>query len=212
MHPIKQRRSAGFTIVEVLVTLVIVGIAVKIGMSSLGGWYLTANLESANEFYMEGFRLARAEAVKHKASSRLTLINNVVTNQYDWQVDLCFSTVTVNCDFDSGAWSTTSAIATGDPEGSAGFKSVLRNSPSMPRSEILDQDVLPLGASQVYFTPLGWVDTTFSSSLTRLTLKPNITGGRTFPTTAIVITLSGMASKCLPLAAAHDSRGCPPLP
>lgn len=211
MQPVSRRRRAGFTLLETLVVLVIIGIGLKVGLNSMGTWSRAAKIEGASEFYLEGFRLARAEAVKHKSASRISLINNANTNQFDWQVDICFSTVTVVCDNDSGTWSTTTTIATGDPEGATnGFKSVLRQSPEMPRSEIMDQVQLPAGATQVYYTPLGWVDTTVPLRLTRLTLKPPTGSPFIYPDAAIAITLSGMATKCAPAAADHDSRKCPP--
>ena len=211
MYPVSHRRGAGFTLIEAMVAMAILAIALKVGVGMITNWHRNAKIESASEFYLEGFRMARAEAIKHKSSSRITLVNSVVTNQFDYQIDICFSTSAVNCDYDSGVWSTTTTIATGDPEGTVnGYRSVLRTSGEIPRSEVLDQNVLPLGASQVYYTPLGWVDTTYATHLTRLTLEPAAGSGLVFPTRAIAITLSGMATKCVPNLAAFDSRGCPP--
>ena len=136
---------------------------------------------------------------------------NQVSGQLDWQVDLCFAQLpAAPCTAVSSNWSTVSANAAGDPQGVAGFKSVLRSAENLPARTVIAPSVLPTGAYFVYYNALGWVDTSIAGWLTRLQLDPLPAYVAQLPTTAIVVTLSGMATRCDAAAAVTDSRGCPP--
>lgn len=209
MQPVTPAlRGSGFTMVELLIGIAILSILVAVGVPSLSNWLMGNKAAGAAEFYLEGFKLARSQAVMHNGASRLTLSQNAVSGQMDWQVDICFPTAAVPCDDTGGNWSTTSAASSDDREGGAGFKSVLRSAEALPKTDVMAQTLSPVGATGVYFTSLGWVDTNVASRLSRIQMAP-VTTGR-FPTTVVAITLAGVATKCDPAAAAHDSRGCPP--
>lgn len=205
----ERGRAAGFTLIEVLIGLAIFGILLAVGIPMLGGWLTSARAAGATEFYAEGFRLARAQAVTHNAASRITLTENTTNGQYDWQVDICFPTPSEPCNDSDGAWSTATAAASGDPEGAAGFKSVVRSGTTLPSTEVLQPTLRPAGATTVYFTPVGWVDTSVPARLTRLDLAPSFAHAGEFPSSAIAITLAGMAARCDPTRALPDSRACP---
>lgn len=208
MQPVTRRRN-GFTLLELMIGLAIVGISLAVGIPAIFDWVRATKVNGASEFYAEGFRMARAEAIKHKAAARIVL-DEGANGQLDWQVDICFPLNGVLCNDTTGAWSTPTAIATGDPEGATGFKSVVRRAETLPGRGIMQQVIAPVGADAVYFTSLGWVDTTVPTRLTRLTLQPVPGTDYTYAPSALAITLSGMVSKCNPDVAASDSRGCPP--
>jgi type IV fimbrial biogenesis protein FimT len=202
--------QAGFTLIEAMIALAVMALLLGIGIPRMSDWLLASRAASAAVFYAEGFALARSQAVTHNSASRLVLTENAKNGQMDWRVDICFPTPSVPCNGESGAWSTPASAAADDPEAGAGFKSVFRAADGLPPSSVLAQRLSPSGATDVYFTPIGWVDPAFSPRLARIDLAP--TTGRTgaFPATAVVLTLAGMASKCDPKAAPHDARGCPP--
>lgn len=207
--PPRRRAHAGFTLMEAMVALVIMGITLAVGVPSMSGWLQESRARGAVEFYADGFKLARAEALKHNAASRILLTDNASNGQMDWQVDLCFPTASVPCSSESGTWSSTTTIAAGDPEGTSGFKSVFRPA-VLPGTGLLALTLSPSGATDVYFTSLGWVDTVFSPRLQRIGLAPAAGHAGAFPRSAVVITLAGLATKCDPDVAASDSRACPP--
>jgi type IV fimbrial biogenesis protein FimT len=210
MHAINHHRGAGFSLIEALIALAIMGVCLAVGIPAMFDWVRATKLQAASEFYAEGFRLAHDEAVKRKASTRITLTTNASNGQLDWQIDLCYPSPTVVCGDNATNWSTTTAIATGDRDGAAtGFKSIFRSSAHLLGAAVVKQSLLPVGSNQVYYTSLGWTDTSIPDNLTRLTLEPP-TGTAPFPTVAIAVTLAGVASKCNPLIAPPDSRGCPP--
>lgn len=212
MRPVSRFRRAapGFTLMEALLALAILGITLAIGVPNLSGWLQSSRAASGAEFYADGFRLARAEALKHNSASRIMLTENPRNGQMDWRVDLCFPTAAMPCNAESGVWSNPGASAAGDPEGSSGFKSVFRTADALPGNTVLAQSLSPSGATDVYFTSLGWVDTVFSPRLRRIDLVPAAGRSGSFPSSAVVVTLAGLATKCDPTVAATDSRACPP--
>jgi type IV fimbrial biogenesis protein FimT len=195
---------------EALIALSIISITVALGVPSMSGWLQASRATSGAEFYAEGFKLARAEALKHNSASRIMLTENAGNGQMDWQVDLCFPTAALPCNAESGFWSTRVASAGTDPEGVNGFKSVFRAADGLPNSTVMAQSLSPSGATDVYFTSLGWVDTVFAPRLRRIDLAPAAGRAGTFPSASVVVTLAGLATKCDPNVAASDSRACPP--
>lgn len=200
----------GFTLVELMVGLAIMGLLLFVGIPSMTHWSVTNKAKSASEFYAEGLSMARRQAVMSNARSRLILTPNPNNGQLDWQVDICFPTALVPCNNASGTWSTTATAAPGDPQGAAGFKSIFRSADRVVPATVMVPSLQPAGASTVYFTEVGWVDTTVPQRLSRIELDPVATYNHEVPAVALVITLAGMASKCDPTKAAPDSRACPP--
>lgn len=202
-------QPGGYTLIEVLVGIAILGILLAVGVPNMTQWIVANKARAASEFYLDGLSMARRQAVVHNARSRFVIMAGT-NGQYDWQVDLCFPAPGVPCTDDTGNWSTTAAAAAGDPEGAAGFRSVLRAATSLPPSNILVPAVAPAGAASIYFTELGWVDTSIPDRLSLLRLDPSAALSGDVRAAAVAVTLAGMAAKCDPAAVAPDSRACPP--
>lgn len=210
MHTINRGRGRGFSLIEAMVTIVALSIVLAIGMPAMANWVAVAKAQGAAEFYAEGVRTARGMALKHNSAARLVFSENSSSGQMDWQVDICYPTIELPCNRNSTNWSTALNVATDEPEGASGYKSLVRSAAELPSSSIMSVEIAPVGADAVYFTSLGWVDTTIASRVTRLTIGSVDPSRREFPSSAIAITLSGMASKCVPGAVVGDSRRCPP--
>lgn len=205
------RRGGGFTMIELVLVLGITSTLLMLGIPAMSGWVMVNKAASAGEFYMEGFRMARQLALAHNSASRIVLSANQTSDQLDWQVDLCFADLPATpCTAVSGNWSTVDAGAPKDPEGAAGFKSIRRSADNLPSRTVITPTLLPVGAYFVYYNALGWVDTSYSARLTRLQLDPLPAYAARLPTTAIVVTLGGMPTRCDVGVAVTDSRGCPP--
>lgn len=203
-----RQRGRGFTLVEIMIALVILSIMLAIGVPSMKSWLSASSAAAASEFYAEGFKLARGEAVKRNAVTRMVLSTNATSGQLDWQVDLCVPTPTVPCNDGSGSWSTTTAANT--DVHAADFRSIKRVATSLPKTSQLTLTRTPSAALAVYFTPFGWIDTSVATPLTEIQLAPAAGNTDAFPTAKVVVTLAGVVTKCNPAAAAHDSRSCPP--
>lgn len=210
MYALTKRGQGGATLIELLMGLAIVAFMLGIGVPNMSSWITSSKASSAAEFYAEGFSMARRQAVTHNAASRIVLTRNDSNGQMNWQVDICFPVPGTPCSDSSGVWSTTTARAPNDPEGVNGYTSVLRIADSLPKSEVLVPTLEPAGATTVYFTALGWVDTNFDERLTRIRLDPSSAYHGEIPSVALAVTLAGIATKCNPAIAAPDSRACPP--
>lgn len=205
-----RARHHGFSLLELMVTIAIFGVLLAVGLPKLSNWVLATKAGSAAEFYVEGFRYARQQAVSHNAVSRIVLTANEQNGQLDWQVDLCFPTPAVPCSNLSGVWSTPTSIALGDPEGAGGYTSAQRSAASLPDDSVLRITPAPANTFSIYYTSLGWVDTNFAGRTTRVLIEPTVGFANDIPPSAVVVTLAGIASKCDPALAITDSRGCPP--
>jgi len=206
---VRPPQAAGFTLVEAAVVLTVLAILVGVGVPSMSNWLLARKAAAAAGFYKEGLMQARSQAVAHNSASRLVLLDNA-NGQMDWRVDICFPTESLPCNDDSGAWSSTAAAAGADPAGSTGFRSLLRSAEGLPGNDTMALTIAQLGATEVYFTPLGWVDARIATRVTRIGLAPGRRRTGAFKPVAVALTLGGIATICDPGAAAHSAKGCPP--
>jgi len=209
VRPVRGSATAGFTFIEATVVMAVLGILLAVGIPSMSNWMLARKADDAAGFYKDGFMLARSQAVAHNSASRMVLIDNA-NGQMDWRVDICFPTPAVPCSDTSGSWSSASAAAGEDPDQATGFRSVLRSAGTLPASTALVTTIDPVGADEVYFTPLGWVDSRISPRLKGIALAPSRFRTGAFTAMKVALTLGGIASVCNPGAAAHSPKGCPP--
>lgn len=205
----KPAGSAGFTFIEMALVLVISGIVLAVGVPSMSNWILARKAVDAAGFYKDGLAMARSQALSHNSASRLVLIDNA-NGQMDWRVDICFPTDSVPCTDSTGSWSSTTAPSTDDPDGTAGFRSLLRSAANLPPSDAMVSSVLAAGADEVYFTPLGWVDGRMSPRISRIQLAPSARRSGAFQPVAVALTLAGIATICNPDPADYSPKKCPP--
>ena len=189
--------------------LAILGVLLAVGIPGMSSWMLARKAASAAGFYEDGFALARSQAVAHNSASRMVLIDNA-NGQMDWRVDICFPSGETPCSDVSGAWSTTAAPATNTPDGQQGFLSVLRRADALPASNALVTSIDPIGADEVYFTPLGWVDGRVGPRVKGIVLAPARSRSGAFPQMKVALTLGGVANICNPDSSAPSAKRCPP--
>lgn len=202
-------RRGGFTLVEAMIALAILATLLAVGVPRMADWVASTRAASAGQFYMDGLALARAQALAHNGASRLVLVPNAVSGQFDWRVDMCFPTPDAPCDDDGGDWSTLDDAVKPLQDAGEGVKSILRKADALMGADRLSVSSGPDAASAVYFTPLGWVNTIVATRMMRIDLEPVADSGTSFPAASVVLTLAGVAARCNPGAAAGDSRRCP---
>ena len=214
MHPVTarpSRRQSGFTALEAVIAVAILGILMAVGIPRMSGWLAATKAAGAGQFYVEGFALARTQALAHNSNSRLVFIANP-GGQPDWRVDICFRATGNACDDASNDWSTPSAAAAAAPGESAAFRSIRRSAVGLPPPSLLAVTLGPDDEGEaVYFTPLGWVDGTISPRVTEVGLAPAEGKESEFRPSAVMLTLAGVATTCDPSddIADGDSRRCP---
>ncbi|MBN9422785.1 MAG: GspH/FimT family pseudopilin [Candidatus Accumulibacter sp.] len=68
-----MKRTGGFTLVELAVTLAVLGIILGIAVPSFASWLLKLQIRNAAEGMLHGLQLARTEAIKRNSPVTLTL-------------------------------------------------------------------------------------------------------------------------------------------
>ena len=205
--------AAGFTLIELIIAVSILGILLAVGMPSLSAWVASAKVNSMADFYLDGLRLARNGALQKSGASRFVLTPNA-NGQYDWQVDWCFPTSAQPCDT-GGSWSSTTVAAAGDTNLANPSLSVFHSGDSLPPVSNISASLTPVNVLDIYYNAQGWVNTNVQPFLRRLCVDSTASACNPPATpsirpVAIAINLSGMAERCDPLAAAGDSRACSP--
>jgi type IV fimbrial biogenesis protein FimT len=201
----------GFTLLETMIALTILGVVLAVGIPSMSGMVFANKVVGTGQFYSEGFALARNQALTQNGASRLVLVANAGNGQFDWRIDVCFPRSDDPCNAGSANWSTTATPASGDPKGATnGFRSLLRRADALPASAQLILATSPDDARSVYFTPLGWVDPAIGPRLERIDFTPAGKQAGAAPVTAVVLTMAGNAIRCKPQVAANDPQRCPP--
>lgn len=204
-----RRLAGGVTLIEAVVAFAVMAVLMAVGITSLSTWNESRKAAAAANFYKAGFQLARAQAVAHHSASRLVLIDNATSGQMDWRVDICFPTASTPCNDNSDGWSTAAAAASADPDRVKGFRSVARSASGLPATTSMMLTLADNGADAVYFTPLGWVDSSVSPRITRIDVAPALGRTGAFRSLSVVVTPAGTASICDPALAVRDTRGCP---
>lgn len=205
---------AGFTLIEIMISLTILGILLMVGIPAMAPMIQNARLSSMSDFYLEGLRTARSGAIQKSAASRLVLTVNA-NGQFDWQVDWCFPTTVSPCDT-TGSWSTTAAAAAGDTNATSPSLSIFRSASGQPDASKVTMYLTPVSATSLYFNAYGWINTNVPPVLTLICMDVDgscitpPTAPPTVPPRAIAINLSGTAERCDPLVASGDSRSCAP--
>ncbi len=75
-------RQLGFTLIEFMIAIVILGILIIAGAPSFGGWLQNQQIRNAAESIFNGMQLARSEAVKNNNDARFVLCDTASS----WQV------------------------------------------------------------------------------------------------------------------------------
>jgi type IV fimbrial biogenesis protein FimT len=82
------RQVKGFTIIELMITLVVVGTLLLIAVPSFQSWIERNRIRTAAEGVLNGLQLARVEAIKRNAIVTMTLLAD-----YGWEVKDASNTV-----------------------------------------------------------------------------------------------------------------------
>ena len=78
-RPRRARRARGFTMIELMVTLVLMAILLALGVPSFTAWVRNGKLRAVGDSLQTGLRLAQNEALRRNRQVVFTLTNDKVT-------------------------------------------------------------------------------------------------------------------------------------
>ena len=96
--------SRGFSLVELMITLAVLGMLLMIALPNMGAWIQNTQVRTAAEGFYAGLTMARAEALKRNTTVRFQITNDLTntcslrTDGKNWVVSL--TDPTANCDVD----------------------------------------------------------------------------------------------------------------
>lgn len=190
-------RQSGFNIIEILVTLTVLGILISLGAPSLAEWLQNQQIRAASEAIVNGMQVARGEAIKRNLAVQLVL----EPPTSGWTV--CQATVSP-CD----------STLLADP---AKAPNVIQNRSGQEGTTSANVAAVPNGAIAVTFSPLGSVVPNFDGSpvLTRVDVIHSNTAclADSGPMRCLRVVVSGGGSIRMcdpsPGIVAPDPRACP---
>jgi len=213
----------GFTIIEVMITLAVIGVLLGLGAPGFIEWLQNQQIRAAAEATLNGLQVARGEAVRRNTPVRFQLVSDLTSScvlasdsvsapvSVSWVVSLADPTGACDATTDSGQpvpppgrILQRRTSAEGSPNAVA--RSVFVPSPpAAPAAQ---------AASTVTFAALGNV--VANADGTPSIVKIDVTNPNVSPTAMralrLVVNSGGSIRMCDPALAASDTRGCPAFP
>jgi type IV fimbrial biogenesis protein FimT len=76
VHLNRARLARGFTLIEMAITLAVIGVVLALGAPSFSAWIQNTQIRTGAESMMTGIKLARAEALKRNAMVRFQMMTS----------------------------------------------------------------------------------------------------------------------------------------
>lgn len=73
----RQIRERGFTIVELLVTITVLGIVLMLGLPNISAWLQNTQIRNSADAMVSGLQFARAEALRRNRPVRFNLVDTL---------------------------------------------------------------------------------------------------------------------------------------
>lgn len=197
-------RLGGFTLVELMITMVVLAVLLKVAMPAFSSWIGNVQLRASAESVLNGLNLARAEALRRNARVMFTL-TGAEGGETSWSIcqvqvggTVCDPLVPVIQKRDGGEESErvrAGASTLASQVLPAAFATALSPGVGMPASVIYDGRGRPLVAA-------GWANTL------RFDIRNTGLSEAEERRMVVVLGASGGARLCDPKAAAGDPRVC----
>ena len=187
----------GFTLIELMITVTILGLLMVFGLPSYQEWIQSTQIRTAAESVQNGLQLARAEAVRTNAPIQFQLTSTPTARLSDWTV--C-RVATLPCPAASVVQQRTGAEGSANARVGVGssatvFSTVLSTAPTLP-------------ANVVIFTGFGRITAVLAAGV-RIRIDITNTASTTARRIVLLVSSGGQIRMCDPLLAlATNPQGC----
>ena len=79
MLSFRPRASSGFSLIELMITLAVLGMMFMIALPSMGTWLQNTQIRTSADAMQAGLQLARAEALKRNTTVRFQLVDTLTS-------------------------------------------------------------------------------------------------------------------------------------
>jgi type IV fimbrial biogenesis protein FimT len=202
----------GFTIVEVMISLVVLGVLIGLGAPGFVEWLQNQQIRAAAEATLNGLQVARGEAVRRNTPVRFQLVTDLTSScvlendSLNWVVSLADPTGV--CDAAPGAAPALIVQKRTSAEGSPNAVALAVFVPSPPAAPA------PQAATTVTFAALGNViaNADGTPSIVKIDVtNPNVPPSAMRPL-RLIVNSGGSTRMCDPSLALPEPRGCPAFP
>ncbi|MDX8378891.1 MAG: GspH/FimT family pseudopilin [Gallionella sp.] len=199
----RRARQRGLTMIEILVTIAIIGIMTAIGLPNLSHWLQNVQVKSTAESVLTGIQLTRAEAVRQNVRAQFKLTSTAGLGSWAITTD----SLTLPGTFPNAVQS--AGAEAGGKNARLGVSKAAVAATGCCTTAIAagtGMGTTPLPG--IVFNAFGQVVT--DATVTKIT-RIDVTNAAYASARRLVITVSssGMAKLCDPSLPASNSRGCP---
>ena len=213
----------GFTIIEVMISLVVLGVLISLGAPGFVEWLQNQQIRAAAEATLNGLQVARGEAVRRNTPVRFQLVSDLTSTcvlssdslttpvSVSWVVSLADPSGACDATPDTGQTPSPPGRILQRRTSAEGSPNALATSVFVPSPPAAPA---PQAASTVTFAALGNVvaNADGTPSIVKIDLtNPNVSPGAMRPL-RVIINSGGSTRMCDPALAPPEPRGCPAFP